>query len=100
MGRALQLFDLVRSEARRKVVAVPADLKLLGMGLEPAWREELKQRVSVVFHAAATVRFNDPLKGSVLLNTRGTRELINLAIEMPQIAVSGQGRAGQGTLGH
>ena len=82
----LPLFDLVREEAARKVLVVPGDLKLKGLGLTPAWSEELKKRVSIIFHSAATVRFNDPLKESVLLNTRGTRELVNLALEMPQMA--------------
>lgn len=86
-----QLFQLVREEARRKVVVVPSDLKLKGLGLTPAWAAELKEKVSVVFHSAATVRFNDPLRESVLLNTRGTSELVNLALEMPQLAVSSRG---------
>ncbi|KAJ8973655.1 hypothetical protein NQ317_002929 [Molorchus minor] len=37
-------------------------------------------------HAAASVRFDDFLKDAILLNTRGTRDVANLALEMENLA--------------
>jgi nucleoside-diphosphate-sugar epimerase len=48
---------------------------------------EFDRNVSVVFHAAATVRFDEPLRNAVLLNTRGTRELLALAKDMTNLKV-------------
>lgn len=49
---------------------------------------EFDRNVSVVFHAAATVRFDEPLRNAVLLNTRGTRELLALAKDMTNLKVT------------
>ena len=40
---------------------------------------------SVIFHAAASVRFDDPLKDAILMNTRGTREVCYLAQTMTNL---------------
>jgi fatty acyl-CoA reductase len=47
----------------------------------------LEETVSIVFHAAATVRFDDPLKSAVLLNTRGRREIMMTARCVPLMYV-------------
>ena len=36
-------------------------------------------QVDVIFHGAATVRFDEPLKTAVEINVRGTREMFKLA---------------------
>uniref|UniRef100_A0A1Y1NIM9 Fatty acyl-CoA reductase n=1 Tax=Photinus pyralis TaxID=7054 RepID=A0A1Y1NIM9_PHOPY len=48
------------------------------MGLSKSDEDLLIENVSVVFNGAASVRFDDTLKYAVLMNTRGTRELLNL----------------------
>lgn len=48
----------------------------LGISLQD--RTLLMQRVNVVFHSAATVRFDEPIKVAVNLNTRGTERIIDL----------------------
>lgn len=48
------------------------------MGLNEDSQEKLKD-VQFVFHAAASVRFDDPLCKAILLNTRGTREVFRWA---------------------
>lgn len=54
------------------------------LGISKHDREKLKS-CSVIFHAAASVRFDDPLKSAILLNTRGTREVCELARTMPNL---------------
>ncbi|ERL90797.1 hypothetical protein D910_08143 [Dendroctonus ponderosae] len=43
--------------------------------------------VDVIYHAAASVRFDDSLKSAILLNVRGTREVGVLAHEMRHLEV-------------
>ncbi|EDS42237.1 fatty acyl-CoA reductase 1 [Culex quinquefasciatus] len=51
----------------------------LGMSLEDIQR---LRNVSVVFHLAASVRFDDPLKDAILTNVLSTRELFELCLGM------------------
>lgn len=44
-----------------KVIAVPGDITLPKMGIVAADYDILVQEVSVVFHSAATVKFDEPL---------------------------------------
>lgn len=41
----------------------------------------------MIFHLAASVRFDDHLSDAVLLNTRGAREVCELAKSMPNLKV-------------
>ncbi|XP_039444543.1 fatty acyl-CoA reductase 1-like [Culex pipiens pallens] len=72
------LFDVIRATCPndiRKIVPISGDCSELKLGLD---EESLKrmENVQFVFHAAASVRFDDPLEKAILLNTRGTREVI------------------------
>ena len=42
-------------------------------------RSELKEEINVVFHSAASIKFDDELSKAVLMNVRGTKELMDLA---------------------
>ncbi|KAE8745723.1 hypothetical protein FOCC_FOCC007607 [Frankliniella occidentalis] len=73
------LFDQLRREqptAISKLVPVAGDCAELGLGLSPEDRAILQDRVFIVFHGAASVRFDDPVAKAVLLNTRGAREAL------------------------
>lgn len=58
------------------------------LGLSDTDRQKLVDNVNVIFHVAASVRFDDPLKYAILLNTRGTREVAQLALDTKNLAVS------------
>lgn len=78
--KKIQVFNRLHSECPHtlaKMVAVNGDMMELGLGIS-AEDLELMSNVSVVFHAAASVRFDDPLKEAILMNTRGTREVLRL----------------------
>lgn len=47
---------------RSKVSAVVGDITLSQLNLTPEDRQILKDNVSIVFHSAASVKFDDPLK--------------------------------------
>ncbi|KAH9630864.1 hypothetical protein HF086_014605 [Spodoptera exigua] len=45
----------------------------------PEDRIKIMNEVEIIFHGAATVRFDEPLKTAVEINVRGTREMFKLA---------------------
>ncbi|XP_018343278.1 PREDICTED: fatty acyl-CoA reductase 2-like [Trachymyrmex septentrionalis] len=63
---------------------IHADLSKLDLGLSKENRERLLD-TNVIFHAAATVRFNEPIRIAVNINIRGTKQLLLLAKEMPKL---------------
>lgn len=71
-------------DAFEKLHVIEGDAIKLNLGISESDLDKLKT-CSVVFHAAATVRFNDPLKSAILLNTRGTLEMCKVAKTMPQL---------------
>jgi len=81
------VFDalkVINPNFKDKIVAVEGDVSKLGLGLSAKDRS-LMRNVSIIYHSAASVRFNDPLKDSVLLNTRGTREVMEFATTLKSI---------------
>lgn len=69
-----------------KLQAVSGDVTELQLGLSNEDAERLKN-VSIIFHSAASVRFDDSLKYAVFMNTRGTRELCLFAEKLEKLAV-------------
>lgn len=86
-----QLFDRVRKErpsSFEKVIPVNGDISAEGLGLSPDDRQMLIERVSIVIHGAAIVKFNSTLKSVILSNIRATRDICILAEEMKNLIVS------------
>nr|CAD7440675.1 unnamed protein product [Timema bartmani] len=84
----LQVFDRIRSECPsvlHKVVSIQGDVTEPGLALSEADRLELATKVNIVFHSAATVRFNESLKVAVNLNTLGTQRVIQLCRDMHKL---------------
>ncbi|GFG33603.1 hypothetical protein Cfor_03157, partial [Coptotermes formosanus] len=69
----------------RKVVAIAGDVTMTNLGLSAANHQLLADRVSIVFHFAATIRFDAPLKQAVIINTRGTKYMLDFAKEMKNL---------------
>lgn len=69
-----------------KLIAVRGDVEALGIGLSAESLELLKD-VSIIFHSAASVRFDDQLQYAILLNTRGTREVVEFATKLKKLKV-------------
>ncbi|XP_045465464.1 uncharacterized protein LOC123674585 [Harmonia axyridis] len=85
------LFDSVRQKGGpdqlKKVIAIKGDVIKTGLDLCREDRTWLCEEVNVVFHCAATVRFDEPLRRAVLLNVRGTKQMLDLAKEMRKLQV-------------
>lgn len=89
-----QLFWRLRTEFpsfRSKVSAVTGDISLPGLGLDDTDRALLVKTVQIMFHGAATVRFDEHIKMAVKINVLGVRDIIKLAKEMKQLKVSCNG---------
>ncbi|GLG99513.1 Fatty acyl-CoA reductase wat [Gryllus bimaculatus] len=87
-SRLDELFDRMKEEVpkwRHKVRAVPGDCAEPGLGLSAADREMLARDVTVLFHGAATVRFDEKLKKAVSINVVGTKQILELARQMPKL---------------
>ena len=58
------------------------DLSLPDLDLSREDRNLLLEKVNIVFHAAATVIFNEPLQVTINVNTKGTVRVIDLWNEL------------------
>lgn len=88
-----QLFDKLKGLhgpefLSRKCTAIAGDVSELGLALSEEDRLRLTRSVQFIYHCAATIRFDEPLKHAVLLNTRGTKLMLDLAKECTKLEVS------------
>lgn len=58
------------------------------IGLNETDMHRLLDTVNIVFHSAATVRFDQQLKDAANLNTLGSQRLFNLCTKMTQLKVT------------
>ncbi|KAF7988464.1 hypothetical protein HCN44_001037 [Aphidius gifuensis] len=86
----LPIFDRLRKKKPQvfgKLIVVSGDSMKEGLGIGDLERRFLIERVSIFFHAAASVRFDDSLKTAVMMNTRSTRDACILAAQMKKLEV-------------
>lgn len=88
-----QVFDRIRSEMDSektfdKVVCISGDVSDPDLGLSAEDRLRLSAEVTIVFHSAATVKFNETLRTAVTLNTLGTQRVVDLCRTMKKLKVS------------
>ncbi|CAH0601898.1 unnamed protein product [Chrysodeixis includens] len=85
-----QCFDRLRAEKpdifASKVFVVAGDVLEIGLGMSQEDRALLVNRVNIIFHVAASVRFDDPLEYAVRMNLRGTKEMVELAKEVRDLS--------------
>uniref|UniRef100_A0A8C9QZF8 Fatty acyl-CoA reductase n=1 Tax=Scleropages formosus TaxID=113540 RepID=A0A8C9QZF8_SCLFO len=80
-----KLFDRVREEDpdfHKKVVPISSELTQPGLAISPQDESKLVACVNIVFHCAATIRFDEPLKHALQLNVIATQQLLSLAKQM------------------
>ncbi|GIY56141.1 charged multivesicular body protein 1a [Caerostris darwini] len=89
-----ELFSKVREvhpHFRRKVRLIDGDLLKDRLGISDEHFEEIKTNVSIVFHSAARVQFNDPIKVAVEHNIIGTKMFLDMCREMSNLEAIQQG---------
>lgn len=57
-------------------------------GLSEEDKQKFAEEVNIIFHGAATVRFDEKLKTAIGINVLGTRELIKLAKTVKNLKVN------------
>ncbi|CAG9838746.1 unnamed protein product [Diabrotica balteata] len=81
------IYLLLRSKKNDTARQRIEKLKNLPVRLSESDRKLLIDNVNIIYHSAASVRFDDFLKDAILLNVRGTREVAKLALELKNISV-------------
>lgn len=80
--------SLMGTKVLEKVVAISGDVSEVDLALSEEDRKTLQENIEMVFHSAATIRFDEGLKKAVLLNTRGTMYMLRLAQFMTKLKVN------------
>ncbi|XP_045770535.1 fatty acyl-CoA reductase 1-like [Maniola jurtina] len=84
-------FDRLRKEKpdifQKKVFFIAGDCSEIGLGICAEDRTLIVNRTNIIFHVAASVRFDDSLKTAARLNLRGTKEMVELAKEVRHLEV-------------
>jgi thioester reductase-like protein len=69
-------------------VTVAGDCSIAGLGMDLNDRQTLASNINIIFHAAATIKFDESLKLAVDINVHGTRDVMELAEETKNLKVS------------
>ncbi|XP_073965240.1 fatty acyl-CoA reductase wat-like [Choristoneura fumiferana] len=72
---------------RHKVVVVSGDCETTGLGLSLSDRQMLTEKVNIIFHSAATVKFDEHLRAALATNVRAPLHLLRLARDMKDLNV-------------
>ncbi|XP_044741985.1 fatty acyl-CoA reductase 1-like [Chrysoperla carnea] len=86
----IPLFNRLKEEypeSLSKVKVIKGDISKLEYGLSDSDLEFIIHEINIVFHVAASVRFDDSLKDAILINTRGTREMLKILKQMQNLKV-------------
>uniref|UniRef100_A0A6I8RGU7 Fatty acyl-CoA reductase n=1 Tax=Xenopus tropicalis TaxID=8364 RepID=A0A6I8RGU7_XENTR len=85
-----KLFDRLRDEqpeCAQKVIAISSELTQPELDLSKEDQDMLIDCIDIVFHCAATVRFNESLRDAMQLNVIATRQLLYLAQKIKKLEV-------------
>ncbi|XP_065343607.1 putative fatty acyl-CoA reductase CG5065 [Cloeon dipterum] len=80
-----RVFDRVKQEQPQnlsKVHLISGDMMQEGLGISAEDRKLLAEKIDVVFHSAATVKFVEPLAIALEMNTFGARKVVELCNEL------------------
>ncbi|OXB55597.1 hypothetical protein ASZ78_013009, partial [Callipepla squamata] len=85
-----KLFDRLREEQpdfKEKIIVIASELTQPELDLSNPVKEKLIECINIIFHCAATVRFNETLRDAVQLNVLSTKQLLSLAQQMRNLEV-------------
>jgi alcohol-forming fatty acyl-CoA reductase len=86
----LPLFERImkeKPEVMKKMIPVYGDVCEENLGLSASDLAKVLSETQIVFHMAATVQFEAPLKFAVKMNIKGVQTVLNLAKAMPKLLV-------------
>ncbi|CAG9831041.1 unnamed protein product [Diabrotica balteata] len=68
-----------------KIRPISGDISLVNLGMCNEDLLELVENVDIVFHSAATVKFNEDLKQALIYNTLGTKRILDFCCVLKQL---------------
>ncbi|CAD7088168.1 unnamed protein product [Hermetia illucens] len=88
ISRMLQkaIFEKHNEKTLKKVVPVLGSLSDPKLGFPDEIYRELTEKVNIIYHAAATIRFSSPLRTSILTNLTGTLRTIEFAKSLKNLS--------------
>uniref|UniRef100_A0A146LDG8 Fatty acyl-CoA reductase n=1 Tax=Lygus hesperus TaxID=30085 RepID=A0A146LDG8_LYGHE len=84
----VQVMDKLRSlkpDFMDSIELIEGDCSLPDLGIKAEARAILTEKINVVFHGAATVNFEEPLKKATAINVCGTKDVAKLCHEMKHL---------------
>lgn len=75
------------SEVLSKICVIEGDCGELNLGISTKNCNLLHENVTMIFHLAASVKFNEKYKKAINVNVRGTREVLNLASKCENLKI-------------
>ncbi|XP_033208406.1 fatty acyl-CoA reductase wat-like [Belonocnema kinseyi] len=75
----------INPDFQKKLIPISGDATKSGLGLSDEDRALIIEEVSIVFHAAASTKFDDPLQLSVPINVNSVIELISICKECQKL---------------
>ena len=81
IGRGGKVFEQIgetEPELLNKLVVINGDVTLPKLGMSAEDTQLVISRVSVVFHVAARIKFDNDLKSATEMNVKGTQRIIDL----------------------
>ncbi|KAF6206837.1 hypothetical protein GE061_018073 [Apolygus lucorum] len=75
----------IRPDFMDSIELIEGDCSLPNLGIKDHDRALLIEKVNIVFHGAATVNFEEPLKRATAINVTGTRDMANLCQEIKNL---------------
>lgn len=71
----------------QKIKVVKGDVSIDGLNISDADKERLLKTTEIVFHCAANVRFDQPIKDAVNSNMLGTSRVLKVVEKMEHLKV-------------
>lgn len=85
-ARIFQVLNVEKPNEMDKLTAIPGDVALPSLGIDEEHMQML-QRVSIIYHCAATVRFDEPIRVALRLNVGGTLEALKIAETLQHLRI-------------
>jgi fatty acyl-CoA reductase len=72
----------------KKIVALEGDITLDNLGMSDEDLKRFNEKVNLIFHSAASIKMNEPIKMAIFNNTLSTKRLIAMSKNIKNLEVS------------
>ena len=86
----ITLFDNIRAtnvSLFEKIIFIGGDIEIDGLQMDHQDEMNIINDVKIIFHCAANIKFNDPIKNAVNINVTGTLRVLQLAAKVKNLEV-------------